>query len=332
MKTKIYIICIVLLAFFTLSCSEMNDLSDQFLDEGETIYAAKVDSVTTGAGKERIQLEMFIRSQRIETVRIFWNDYADSVDVHVGNQTGAFKKLLGNMSEKGYIFQLVSLDKFGNKSLPVEVTGTVYGDIYQSGLFNRSIRDEIYLSSSTMEIQWASADITKGAVATELEYTTSDGTIQKLFIPASEEKTAINDVTGGMEYRFRTAYLPNSLAIDTFYTDYTTVKSSYPDITNFGGLLTAQYNDSPAGQDILKLIDNDVNTKYLTFHNAVWVVLQQVDPSIVSGYALTSGGDAPERDPASWTLEGSNDGNAWTLLDHEAMRISQRDLKEDISI
>ena len=33
---------------------------------------------------------------------------------------------------------------------------------------------------------------------------------------------------------------------------------------------------------------------------------------IVSGIALTSANDAPERDPATYTLSGSNDGSSWT--------------------
>jgi alpha-L-fucosidase 2 len=36
---------------------------------------------------------------------------------------------------------------------------------------------------------------------------------------------------------------------------------------------------------------------------------------ILSSYAFTSGNDMPDRDPKSWTLEGSNDGRNWTLLD-----------------
>jgi hypothetical protein len=39
----------------------------------------------------------------------------------------------------------------------------------------------------------------------------------------------------------------------------------------------------------------------------------------LTGYTLTSGGDAPERDPCDWKLVGSNDGGAtWVSLDDRA--------------
>ncbi|MDB6076932.1 MAG: Legume lectin domain, partial [Akkermansiaceae bacterium] len=34
-----------------------------------------------------------------------------------------------------------------------------------------------------------------------------------------------------------------------------------------------------------------------------------------NGYRIATGGDAPERTPVSWHLEGSNDNSTWTLLD-----------------
>ena len=90
---KLYIGCLALMAFITQSCSKMNDLHDPYLNEGEIIYAAKVDSVAPGAGNKRIQLQMFVISQRIETMRIYWNDYKDSLDVPIGQKTGMWKTM-----------------------------------------------------------------------------------------------------------------------------------------------------------------------------------------------------------------------------------------------
>ena len=87
------------------------------------------------------------------------------------------------------------------------------------------------------------------------------------------------------------------------------------DITDLGGTVSAQYTDSPAGEDINKLIDNSSSTKYLTFHNSGWVQFQSNERYTLSGYTITSANDNPPRDPASWTLQGSNDGNTWTQLD-----------------
>lgn len=88
------------------------------------------------------------------------------------------------------------------------------------------------------------------------------------------------------------------------------------DITNLGGTVTAQYQTgSPAGEEYTKLIDNNYSTKYLTFNAAGWVQYQAPASYVVTSYAITSANDAPERDPLSWTLQGSNNGSAWTTID-----------------
>lgn len=87
------------------------------------------------------------------------------------------------------------------------------------------------------------------------------------------------------------------------------------DITNLGGTISAQYMDSPAGEDITKVIDNSSTTKYLTFHSSGWIQFQALGLYIVSEYSITSANDAETRDPRNWTLKASNDGTNWTTLD-----------------
>jgi len=87
------------------------------------------------------------------------------------------------------------------------------------------------------------------------------------------------------------------------------------DITNLPGVVTSQYSDSPGAEGISNVIDNSSATKFLTFHNSSWIQFQHGDPSVVSKYTLTSANDAEDRDPLSWTFQGSNDGTAWTTLD-----------------
>lgn len=214
--TNIYIFCIVLFAICAQSCAKMNELHQPYLDEGEVIYGAKVDSVAPGAGKGRIQLEMFILAQRIETVRIYWNDYQDSTDVQISNQTGSRKKLIENMDEKGYIFQFVSFDKFGNKSLPFEVTGNVYGDRFQATLTNRVITSKTALTDGKITIKW-SGMVDKG-VRCDLVYTNLTGNQVTRKVPMNEGTTIITDL--GSDLKYRTLFLPEKMAIDTFYTDF----------------------------------------------------------------------------------------------------------------
>ncbi|TMS00636.1 GH92 family glycosyl hydrolase [Nonomuraea basaltis] len=66
------------------------------------------------------------------------------------------------------------------------------------------------------------------------------------------------------------------------------------------------------------LSDGDANTKWLVFTSTGWAQYGLSGPVAVVHYALTSAGDAPERDPRDWHLQGSQDGQNWTTLDARA--------------
>jgi len=95
----------------------------------------------------------------------------------------------------------------------------------------------------------------------------------------------------------------------------TITAATLTDITNLGGTVSAQYSDSPTGEDITKLIDNSASTKYLTFHASGWVQYQVSTGYVITNYTITSANDAAERDPLIWTLQGSNNGTTWTTID-----------------
>lgn len=93
------------------------------------------------------------------------------------------------------------------------------------------------------------------------------------------------------------------------------------DVTGTGILTVSKDNSGgpDAGEGSSKLTDNNLNSKFLVFDfpAGLWMQLQLSRPQVIEQYKLTSGNDAPERDPKNWKLFGSNDGNTWTLLDEK---------------
>ncbi|WP_449354257.1 GH92 family glycosyl hydrolase [Virgibacillus natechei] len=73
--------------------------------------------------------------------------------------------------------------------------------------------------------------------------------------------------------------------------------------------------ENPPRETKDKLIDRDVNSKWLIFEETAYIELELEEPDAVIKYALTSANDFPGRDPKNWELLGSNDGEDWTTLD-----------------
>lgn len=99
-----------------------------------------------------------------------------------------------------------------------------------------------------------------------------------------------------------------------------------------------EYREGAGGNEgSLKLIDNDINSKFLyrdyTPEIDFWMQQGFSEGKVVIKYTLTSGNDAPERDPKSWELAGSNDGISWDVLDNRAdEEFSGRNLTREFDI
>ena len=110
------------------------------------------------------------------------------------------------------------------------------------------------------------------------------------------------------------AIVPDALPISGDYlSPWVPVVEGPVDISAAGDAVVPSSDNHPAGEHAGFAIDNDSSTKYLNFDGA------NDSPSgltittgggVVSGLGLTSANDAPDRDPATFVLSGSNDGGA----------------------
>jgi hypothetical protein len=88
------------------------------------------------------------------------------------------------------------------------------------------------------------------------------------------------------------------------------------DITQPLDFISPTSGNSPDKEGVINAIDNNPNTKYLNFDklNAGFTVTPSAGSSVVTGLRLTSANDAPERDPVTFQLSGSNDGQTFTEI------------------
>jgi len=81
------------------------------------------------------------------------------------------------------------------------------------------------------------------------------------------------------------------------------------DVTQPGDPIVATSNNSPGSEGVANAINN-TDSKYLNFDriDTGFTVSPTVGPTLVTGLTLKSANDAPDRDPATYRLEGSLDG------------------------
>jgi hypothetical protein len=84
-----------------------------------------------------------------------------------------------------------------------------------------------------------------------------------------------------------------------------------------GATATNPGGSSPGGESPAEAVDGSLNTKWLDFNKAP-LVLDYGSTVIATGYRFATANESPERDPVSWTLEGSADGTVWALVDHQS--------------
>lgn len=91
------------------------------------------------------------------------------------------------------------------------------------------------------------------------------------------------------------------------------------DVTQLGVFSVSRDNNGGPGhaEGSPKLVDNNINTKFLqsNFSGDLWAQVVFDEPQLVGAYTMTSANDAKERDPKSWDLQGSMDGENWVTLD-----------------
>jgi hypothetical protein len=115
----------------------------------------------------------------------------------------------------------------------------------------------------------------------------------------------INDNHGGSQLQ---------LAELQMFEDYTPPTSSTDRC--YEGTITASSENLPIeGKD--KAFDDNSATKWLCIPSTGWIQYDfiGIGSYAINSYTITSANDVPGRDPKSWTLQGSNDGINWTVVD-----------------
>jgi LPXTG-motif cell wall-anchored protein len=77
--------------------------------------------------------------------------------------------------------------------------------------------------------------------------------------------------------------------------------------------------ESPEAEAPINAFDSDSSTKFLVFKTApAFLQVKLKQNAIITSYSITSANDEPGRDPKSWELLCSNDGENWEVIDKQS--------------
>ncbi|MGV8090725.1 MAG: DUF4998 domain-containing protein [Mangrovibacterium sp.] len=207
------------------SCKEMDSLYEEYIVPNGITYPGKALNPVVYAGKNRVKISWLRGSDpKVVKARIYWNNYTDSANVDVPAGEDTISHIVSGLPENSYSFFIRTFDNKGNVSIPVEVMGTSYGERYQATLLNRAI-NTYTITGTTVTVSWTAID-TVSAYATEIWYTDVAGASRIMYTMSNESVSTISDIKKGTDFTYRTSYVPNHFAIDTFYTAF--LKISVP--------------------------------------------------------------------------------------------------------
>lgn len=139
----------------------------------------------------------------------------------------------------------------------------------------------------------------------------------------SQDEEMSLDITAGEfaeVYVLLTTPKGSRTRLDMMLTDVGIVK----DLTNLENSTFSVSHDnnggSEAGEGSLKLIDNSITSKFLIFDIHLidgpfhWQ-FEYGEAQVINAYTMTTGNDAPGRDPRNWDFLASDDGENWVTLD-----------------
>lgn len=305
---KAIIVLFLPLALAITSCKKMNDIQQDFIKGGETVYVGKADSVFIRGGYNRVEVGWLLLSDpKVASYTLFWNNGRDSVSgtVTKTENVDTVRVMLEDMREGTHHFTIRMYDKNGNSSIPTNVSGPVYGPQYEQTLLDRTYRGMIRSGRADLEVDWTPAD--ESMVKIEAKYTNREGKEVTHWIPGLVNTYVFPSFPENGTFSYRTYFLPDTLALDTFHTDFlpVTVDDSSLGGRNLSFTTEGRYGTPPDQLTVWVSTDFDGGYELGNVEAATWT-------EITDEFTLPTASDEV-------TPSGSLD--LWSLMDDDDERI-----------
>ena len=214
---NIAFVCVILTGIISgfSSCKSQEDKYEKYIVPNGLIYPGPALNPVAKPGNNRIEIawERGV-DPRVVKARIFWNNYTDSVEVDISRDMEVVSKIISPIAENIYSFMIHTYDANGNKSIPIETMGRVYGQNYANLLGNRILLSEVY-DGLDLIINWHTPISTE--TCTSVRWTDIHGNIQTMDVDPSEDVVTLGEFDYTKVLSYHTVHIPDSLAIDVLH-------------------------------------------------------------------------------------------------------------------
>lgn len=213
----------LLLACVVASCRKMDDYK-KYAAGGEIIYPATFDSLKVIAGNGRVMITGLLTGDpNVTQYRVFWNSGSDSLTSTItrGGRTDTLKQIIDKLPEGPMTFTLRTYDSKGNISIPMTVTGNIYGANYQASVTdrgNRALLSTLFLADGSARLGWADVDAYVGVLGMHIRYYDANDKLRDTIVVSKlkNQVTTVPNVSVVKPITYNTLFLPERIGIDTF--------------------------------------------------------------------------------------------------------------------
>lgn len=203
---------------------------------------------------------------------------------HIYLRTGEFQVDLKAFSETGAVTRRM-YDVIIHPDSVLQVTAN------KTGVLNQ-VRFSLTSDAEIASVLWTFKDSTPATTRTELN--------------------PVKDLTPGAFVAFTVKVTTTKGSVVVLEKNVTA--EGVADNITLKGIFGVARDNGNSNENAAKLLDNNVNTKFL--YGGLPITAQWIyeAPQTVKLYAIGQANDAHERDPMVWTVEGSNNGTDWEVI------------------
>ncbi|ANI88334.1 hypothetical protein A9P82_02895 [Arachidicoccus ginsenosidimutans] len=195
----------------------------KYENNGEIVYPGIFDSLQVIPGKNRALITgVLLSDPKVTKYRIFWNGGLDSVEAPLVRTGGidTMKQIVDNLPEGPITFEIRTYDKDDNKSVPMNVTGIIYGDAFQTSINqrgNRAILQSSLTLDGAIQLTWADVESYVGVVGMHIQYYDVNDVLKDTVVPVQlqDQTTDLPDANISKPVTYNTLFIPDAIGIDT---------------------------------------------------------------------------------------------------------------------